>query len=191
MNILVFIKRVPDTESRIRPDAGGRSVVEEGLNFVISPNDEYAVEEALRLREAKGGTVTVISAGPDEATTTLKKCLAMGADEAVLIKDPLKETYDGLRIARIIAKAVETRFPGFDLLLFGKASVGADNALVPSMAAEMLGLSRRPRSRPARAGSRPRSSFLVTRSSFLMQSKNHERTVRQGPLMPTGFARSL
>jgi electron transfer flavoprotein beta subunit len=140
MNILVFVKRVPDTESRIRPDAGGRAVVEEGLNFVISPNDEYAVEEALRLREAKGGTVTVISAGPDEAAATLKKCLAMGADEAVLIKDALKETYDGLRTARIIVRAVEARFPSFDLLLFGKASVGADNALVPSMVAEMLGL---------------------------------------------------
>ena len=140
MNILVFVKRVPDTESRVRPDASGRAVVEEGLNFIISPNDEFAVEEALRLRETKGGTVTVISAGPDEAAVILKKCLAMGADEALLVKDPLKETYDGLRTARIIAKTVETRFPSFDLLLFGKASVGADNALVPSMVAEMLGL---------------------------------------------------
>jgi electron transfer flavoprotein beta subunit len=140
MNIIVFVKRVPDTESRIRPTADGAAVVEEGLNFIISPNDEFAVEEALRLREARGGTVTVVSVGPDEATATLKKCLAMGADEAVLIKDPLKETYDGLRTARIIAKVVETRFAGFDLLLFGKSSVGADNALVPSMVAEMLGL---------------------------------------------------
>jgi len=140
MNILVFIKRVPDTESRVRASADSRSIVEEGLNFIISPNDEYAVEAALRLRETKGGTVTVISAGPDEATATLKKCLAMGADEALLVKDPLSETYDGLRVARIIAKTVEARFPGFDLLLFGKASVGADNALVPSMVAEMLGL---------------------------------------------------
>ncbi len=140
MNILVFVKRVPDTESRIRPAADGRSVSEEGLNFIISPNDEYAVEAALRLREAKGGTVTVVSAGPDEATTTLKKCLAMGADDALLVKDPLPETYDGLRAARIIAAVVGKRFPSFDLLLFGKASVGADNAQVPSMVAEMLGL---------------------------------------------------
>jgi electron transfer flavoprotein beta subunit len=140
MNIVVFVKRVPDTESRVRPTADATAVVEEGLNFVISPNDEYAVEEALRLREAKGGTVTIVSVGPDEASATLKKCLAMGADEAVLVKDPIKETYDGLRTARIIAKTVEARFPGFDLLLFGKSSVGADNALVPSMVAEMLGL---------------------------------------------------
>ena len=68
MNILVFVKRVPDTESRIRiQPRDGQAVVEDGLNFVISPNDEYAVEEALRLREAKGGKVTVLSVGPDEA----------------------------------------------------------------------------------------------------------------------------
>jgi len=140
MNILVFVKRVPDTESRIRPDSDKRAVVEEGLTFIISPNDEYAVEEALRLREAKGGTVTVVAVGPDESVAILKKCLAMGADEAVLVKDPLRESYDGLRTARIVAKLIQARYPAFDLLLFGKASVGADNALVPSMVAEMLGL---------------------------------------------------
>jgi electron transfer flavoprotein beta subunit len=140
MNILVFVKRVPDTESRVRPGADGKAIVEEGLNFIISPNDEFAVEEALRLREAKGGTVTVVSVGSDEAATILKKCLAMGADEAVLVKDPVKETYDGWRTARILAKTIEARFPAFDLLLFGKQSVGADNALVPSMVAELLGL---------------------------------------------------
>lgn len=139
MNILVFIKRVPDTESRIRVQADGRAIVEEGINFVISPFDEYAVEEALRLREAKGGQVTVVAVGPTEATTTLKKGLAMGADEAVLIKDDLKEAYDGLRVARIIAAFVGQKHPGADLLLFGKQSVGADNGQVPSMVAELLG----------------------------------------------------
>ena len=140
MNILVFVKRVPDTESKIRIHHETNTVIEEGLNFIISPNDEYAVEEALRLREAKGGQVTVISVGAGESTTILKKCLAMGADEAVLIKDDLKETYDGLRIAKMITRAVEKKFPHFDLLLFGKQSVGADNAQVPSMVAEMLDL---------------------------------------------------
>jgi electron transfer flavoprotein beta subunit len=138
MNIHVFVKRVPDTESKIRIDQGTRSVIEEGLNFVISPYDEFAVEEALRLREAKGGTVRVFSVGREEALIILKKCLAMGADEAVLIKDETLESYDGLRTARIIAAAVK-KFPGFDLLLFGKQSVGADNAQVPSMVAELLG----------------------------------------------------
>lgn len=64
----------------------------------------------------------------------------MGVDEAVLIKDDLKETYDGLRIAKALARAVAKKYPASDLLLFGKQSVGADNALVPSAVAEMLGL---------------------------------------------------
>ena len=92
MNIHVFVKRVPDTESRIRIDAAAGTVIEEGLNFIISPNDEFAVEEALRLREAKGGVVRVFSVGRDESLVILRKCLAMGADEAVLIKDESPES---------------------------------------------------------------------------------------------------
>ena len=140
MNILVFVKRVPDTESRIRIQHETKTIVEEGLNFVISPYDEYAVEEALRIREAKGGTVRVVSVGKDEAVAVLRKCLAMGADEVLLVKDDSPETYDGLRTSRIIVRAVERRFPGTDLLLFGKQSVGADNSQVPAMVAELLGL---------------------------------------------------
>jgi electron transfer flavoprotein beta subunit len=140
MNIHVFVKRVPDTESKIRINHETNSIVEEGLNFIISPNDEYAVEEALRLKEAKGGQVTVVSVGTDESLVILKKCLAMGADEAMLIKDQMRETYDGLRTAKIIARAVERKFPNSDLLLFGKQAVGDDNAQVPSMVAELLGL---------------------------------------------------
>ena len=140
MNMLVFIKRVPDTESRIRIQHEARSIAEDGLNFVISPYDEYALEEALRLREAKGGTVRVVSVGRDETVAVLRKALAMGADEAFLVKDDAPESYDGLRTARIIARAVERRFAGADLLLFGKQSVGADNSQVPAMTAELLGL---------------------------------------------------
>ena len=140
MNIFVFVKRVPDTESRIKINREKNIIDEPGLNFVISPNDEYAVEEALRLREAKTGQVTVVSVGGDESLVILRKCLAMGADEAVLVKDAAGETYDGLRTARIIAATLKSRYPRFDLLLFGKQSVGADNAQVPSMTAELLGL---------------------------------------------------
>ncbi len=140
VNIFVFVKRVPDTESKIRIEHETNSIVEEGLNFVLSPYDEFAVEEALQIREAKGGKVTVVSVGSDEATAVLKKCLAMGADEAVLIKDNAPELYDGLRIAKIIAQAMKSKFPDYNLLLFGKQSVGADNALVPSMVAALLDL---------------------------------------------------
>jgi electron transfer flavoprotein beta subunit len=140
MNILVFVKRVPDTESRIRIQHETKSIVEDGLNFVVSPYDEYAMEEALKLREAKGGTVRVVSVGKDEAIAALRKCLAMGADEAFLVKDDSPETYDGLRTARIIARTVERKFAGTDLLLFGKQAVGTDNSQVPAMVAELLGL---------------------------------------------------
>jgi len=136
----VFVKRVPDTESKIKINHETNSIIEEGLNFVLSPYDEYAVEEALQIKEAKGGSVTVFSVGPDEAKTTLKKCLAMGADEAVLIKDDTGETFDALRTAKIIAQLLKTKYTEFDLLLFGKQSVGADSAQVPSMVAAMLDL---------------------------------------------------
>jgi electron transfer flavoprotein beta subunit len=140
VNIFVFVKRVPDTESKIRINEEAKSIVEEGLNFILNPYDEYAVEEALRLKEAKGGQVRVFSLGPDEASTILRKCLAMGADEAVLVKDSTPETYDSLRTAKIIAQVLKKKFPDFDLLLFGKQSVGADNSQVPSMVAEFLGI---------------------------------------------------
>jgi electron transfer flavoprotein beta subunit len=140
VNIFVFVKRIPDTESKIRINHETRTVIEEGLNFVLNPYDEYAVEEALRLREAKGGKVTVLSVGTEESLVILKKCLAMGADEAFLLKDNTPEAYDGLRMAKIISSALEKKFPDYNLLLFGKQSVGADNAQVPSMVAELLGL---------------------------------------------------
>jgi electron transfer flavoprotein beta subunit len=140
MNIYVCVKRVPDTESKIRIDHASNSIISEGLNYVLSPYDEIAVEEALRLREAHGGKVVVLSVGPDETAVILKKCLAMGADEAVLIKDVQPETYDGFRTAKIISQALDTKFSDYSLLLFGRFSFGADNGQVQSMVAEMLGL---------------------------------------------------
>lgn len=140
MNIFVLVKRVPDTESKIRINPETNSVIEEGLKFVLSPYDEYAVEEALRIREAKEGKVTVLSVGSEEVLVILKKCLAMGADEAVLLKDDTPETYDGLRTAKIIAHALKEKFPEYNLLLFGKQSMGADNAQIPAMVAEFLGV---------------------------------------------------
>jgi electron transfer flavoprotein beta subunit len=140
LDIFVFVKRVPDTESKIKINHETNSVIEEGLNFVLNPYDEFAVEEALLIKEAKGGKVTVFSVGADETTTVLKKCLAMGADEAVLIKDEAGETYDSLRTAKIIAQVLKKKFTEYDLLLFGKQSVGADNGQVPSMVAAMLDL---------------------------------------------------
>ena len=140
MNIFVFVKRVPDTESKIRINRETDRIVEEGLKYILSPYDEYAVEEALRIREANGGKVTIVSVGSEESFIILKKCLAMGADEALLLKDEISETYDGLRTAKIIARALEKKFSDYNLLLFGKQSMGADNAQIPSMVAELLEL---------------------------------------------------
>lgn len=140
MNIFVFVKKVPDTESKIRLDHEAKSIIEDGLSFVINPYDEIAVEEALRLKEAGEATVTVFSLGSDDSIPILKKALAMGADEAVLLKDDGAEFYDGLRTARILAQALKTKYSDFNLLFFGKQSVGADNSQVPSMVAELLGL---------------------------------------------------
>jgi electron transfer flavoprotein beta subunit len=140
VNIFVFVKRVPDSESKIRIDHENNRIVEDDLNFVLNPYDEFAVEEALQIKENQGGKVTALSVGPDEAVPTLKKALAMGVDEAVLIKDDTPEQYDGLRVARIIAHTLQTKYQEFDLLLFGKQSIGDDNAQVPGMVAAMLDL---------------------------------------------------
>ena len=140
MNILVFVKRVPDTESKIRINSETNNINEEDLNFVMSPYDEYAVEKALRLKEANGGKVTIFSVGSEGTQVILKKALAMGADDAVFIKDDNPETYDGLRTAKILAQVIKQKYSEFDLILLGKQSSGVDNAQVPAMMAELLGL---------------------------------------------------
>lgn len=140
MNIYVFVKRVPDSESKILIDQGENRIKDDDLNYVLNPYDEFAVEEALQIKEAQGGKITAFSIGPDETVSTLKKALAMGVDEAVLIKDETPEQYDGLRIARIITQALKTKYQEYDLLLFGKQSIGDDNAQVPGMVAAMMDL---------------------------------------------------
>ncbi len=137
MNIIVCIKRVPDTESRIGVSGDGRSVATEGAKFVLNPYDEFAVEEALRLKEAAGaGSVTVMTLGGDESKETLRTALAMGADQAVLLKG--RPSVDGLGTAEKLAEAVKVR--EYDLVLFGKQAVDDDNLQVPGMVATLLEL---------------------------------------------------
>lgn len=137
MKILVALKQVPDTETKIKVGADGRSMDPADVKWITSPYDEYALEEGLRLKEAKGAEVTAISVGPEKAKDVLRNALALGADTAVLLKSP--ETGDPLAIARILAAFVEGK--GFDLLLFGNKGFGADNGAVGTMVAELLGLS--------------------------------------------------
>jgi len=136
LNSVVCISQVPDTESRIKIAADGRKIDETGLKFIVSPYDEFALEEAIRLKEKSGGDVTVISFGPDRVQQALRECLARGATKALHIKGESSDA-DSLGIAKVLAAAIKS-IPN-DLVFFGKQGVGTDNSLVGPMVAELLG----------------------------------------------------
>lgn len=137
MNSIVCISQVPDTETRIKIAADGRRIDEAGVKFIVSPYDEFALEEAIRLKEAKGGEVTVIGYGPDRVAQALRECLARGATKAMHIKGDIADV-DSLGIARVLAAAIKSQ--PYDLVFFGKQGVGTDNSLVGVMVAELLDL---------------------------------------------------
>ena len=138
MDIIVLLKQVPSTESMIEIADDGVSIKPETIKWVINPYDEFAVEEALRIREAQGGSVTIVSAGPEKATEAIRTALAMGADKGVLIKDPALENCDGLGTAKVLAQAVKA-LP-HDLIIAGQRAVDDDNYLVGAVVADKLGL---------------------------------------------------
>ena len=138
MKTVVCVKQVPDTESRIRVGADGRSIAETELNWIVSPYDEFAIEEALRIKEKKGGEVVLVSLGPDRAQSALRSGLAMGAESAIHLKDPLFAAADTLGTARALAAAIGPL--SADLVLTGQQGVGGDNSQVPGLLAEMLDL---------------------------------------------------
>jgi electron transfer flavoprotein beta subunit len=138
VKIAVCIKRVPDTETRVRIAADGVSLDETGVKFVMNPYDEYALEEALQRREKAGsGEVVAIALGPDAAHETIRSALAMGADRGVLLKAD-RAPADALAVAK--AMAAELKDGGYDLILFGKMAVDDSNHAVGPMVAELLGL---------------------------------------------------
>ena len=137
MKIAVCLKRVPDTTAKIVVGGDGKSIDESGVKFVPNPYDEYAVEEALKLKEAAGAGETVVySLGTDASQETIRTALAMGVDRGVLLQS--LGSADGLEVAR--ALAAELRDGGFDLILFGKMAVDDSNHQVGAMVAELLGL---------------------------------------------------
>jgi electron transfer flavoprotein beta subunit len=136
LNTIVCIKRVPDSATRVRVGPGGTGLDPSGVKFVLNPYDECALEEAIQLTEAAEGTLTAITLGPAEAAETLRTALAMGADEAVLLKS--EGSHDGLSVARALADEIRGR--EFDLVLFGKQAIDDDNMQVPQMVAELLEL---------------------------------------------------
>ncbi len=135
MKIVVCANHVPDTETKIKVGTDNKSIDKTGVNFMLSPYDEFAVEEALRLKEKFTAEVTVISLGGDVHKETLRKALAMGVEKAVLLKDD--SVRDSFGIAKALADEIKTMAP--DVILFGKQSIDYDDAQIGTMVAEMLG----------------------------------------------------
>jgi len=138
MKIVVCMKYVPDTATTIKTTADRKSVDLAEASFVVNPYDEYAVEEALQIKEKQGGEVIVLSAGSDKATAGLRTCLAMGADSAIIVQDACLDNADSYVIGSVLARVLQELKP--DLILFGKSSYGADNGQVPAVVAEKLDL---------------------------------------------------
>jgi len=138
VKIAVCVKRVPDTETRIKVGADGRTIDESGVKFVLNPFDEFAVEEALKLKEKAGeGEVVVVSLGADSSQETIRTALAMGADRGVLLKTTAS-LVDPLVTARALAAELEQG--GYELILFGKQAVDDQSQAVGPMVAELMGV---------------------------------------------------
>ncbi len=136
MNITVCVKRVPDTATRIRIAEDGQGIMQDGVKYVMSPYDEFAVEAALQLVEAAGqGEVTLLSYGPQATGETLRSGLALGAHRAVLLTG--EPDMDGWATARVLASELAESDDG--LVLFGIKAVDDDQQQVGPMVAELLG----------------------------------------------------
>lgn len=139
MNILVCIKRVPATAGKIELTADGQAIDTRYLGFTISPHEECAVEEAVRLVEARGGAVTALALGPAAAEEQLRDALAMGAAHALLLETDGRE-WDAGATARAIVDAARARPQPFDLLLFGNEAADSGDYQVGVRVAQALDL---------------------------------------------------
>ena len=138
MKIAVCIKRVPDSETRVKIASDGKSLDEAGVKFILNPYDEFAVEQALRLKERAGaGEVVAVALGLGAAQETIRTALAMGVDRGVLLETD-RLPADGFEVAK--ALAAELVSGGYDLLLFGKMAIDDYNQQVGPMVAELLDL---------------------------------------------------
>ncbi len=136
MNIIVCIKQVPDT-TNVRIDPKTNTLIREGVASIVNPFDENAIEEALRLREAHGGKVIVITMGPPQATEALKAAIAMGADEAILVSDRAFAGADTWATSYTLSQTIK-KIGAYDLILFGKQAIDGDTAQVGPGVAEFL-----------------------------------------------------
>jgi len=135
LNVVVCVKQTPDSAAKIAVE-GGKVTWDAGL--VLNPWDEYAVEEAIRLKEKHGGKATALCLGPESAKEALKTCVAMGCDEAILVTDSALEGSDALATAYVLAQAIQ-KLGAVDVALFGKQAIDGDTGLVPIAVARRLG----------------------------------------------------
>ena len=139
MDIVVCVKHVPETaEAELKIDSTGKAIEKTGLVFDINEWDDYALEEAVRIKEKQGGTVTAITIGPQDTETTLRKCLARGADKAIRLTDPKFENSDAYATAKILHAAIKNIH--YDIILTGMQAADDGNAAVGPILAQMLAI---------------------------------------------------
>lgn len=140
MRVFVCVKQVPDTETKIKLKADGSGIDETGIKWIMNPYDEYAVEEAIKIKESKAGApqITVVTVGPKpRSADVLRTALAMGADDAVAIEAPFD--LDGFSTAQLLAATIQKEGPA-DLILTGKLAIDDNASSVSQMVAELLGI---------------------------------------------------
>jgi len=138
MKIMVCLKQVPHQDARLDIDANGTWIQEDNIKFEINSYDTYALEEALRNKDAGEAEVLVVSIGPDRVTQALRTALGMGADRAVHVKDPEANGSDALGVAKILAAVAKEENP--DLIFMGLMSEDGNVTAVPPMVAELVGV---------------------------------------------------
>ncbi|MFN6087732.1 MAG: electron transfer flavoprotein subunit beta/FixA family protein, partial [Cyclobacteriaceae bacterium] len=134
MKILVCISHVPDTTSKINFTENGTKFDTTGVQFIIGPYDDYALARAIELKEAIPGTlVTVINIGPAETESTIRKALAIGADDAIRVNADPTDSY-------FVASQIAEHAKGYDLILMGRESIDYNGGVVHAMVGELLGI---------------------------------------------------
>ena len=137
MKIIVCVSLVPDSTTKVKISGSGTEIDDSGVSYILNPYDEFAVEEALRLKEKNGGEVIIVSFGNDKAKEAIKKSFQMGADRGVLIKTDSKN-FDSFNTAKNLSDYLKTQ--NADIILFGKQSIDFDGLLIPSMVSEFLSI---------------------------------------------------
>lgn len=138
MNIITLIKQVPDT-AQLSSSVDGLKLMSEGGPRIVNPWDEYTLETGIQLKEAHGGKVTILCVGKPEATEALKRGLAMGADEAILIADPALEESDTLATARALVAAIN-KLGEYDVIVAGRSAIDGNMAATAVQVAALLGI---------------------------------------------------